>query len=85
MAIRRPAVPTSAQMRAQVLSAIAERLSQLGLTQKLAAARLGLAQPQVSALMNEKSEGFSLDRLIDVAVRTGLSVRLSVTRPYTRD
>jgi len=72
-------------MRAQVLAAIAERLSQLGLTQKQAAAQLGLAQPQVSALMNEKSQGFSLDRLIDVAVRTGLSVRLSVTRPYKRD
>ncbi len=85
MATRRPAVPTSAQMRAQVLASIAERLNQLGLTQKEAALRLGLAQPQVSALINERSEGFSLDRLIDVAVRAGLSVRLSVTRPYRRD
>lgn len=85
MATRRTAVPTSAQMRAQVLAAIAERLAQLGLTQKEAAIRLGLAQPQVSALINERSEGFSLDRLIDVAVRAGLSVRLSVTRPYRRD
>ena len=85
MANRRSAVPTSAQMRALVLSAIAERLAQAGHTQKEVAARLGLAQPQVSALMNEKSDGFSLDRLIDVAVRAGLSVRLSVTRPYKRD
>ena len=85
MANRRPAIPASAQMRAQVLEAIAERLSQAGLTQKEVAARLGLAQPQVSALLNEKSDGFSLDRLIDVAVRAGLSVRLSVTRPYKRD
>lgn len=85
MATRRPAVPTSAQMRTQVLSAIAERLSQGGLTQKEVAIQLGLAQPQVSALINGKSEGFSLDRLIDVAVRAGLSVRLSVTRPYKRD
>ncbi len=85
MATRRSAVPTSAQMRAQVLASIAERLAQLGLTQKEAALRLGLAQPQVSALINERSEGFSLDRLIDVAVRAGLSVRLSVTRPYRRD
>ncbi len=85
MATRRPAVPMSAQMRVQVLSAIAERLAQLGLTQKEAALRLGLAQPQVSALINERSEGFSLDRLIDVAVRAGLSVRLSVTRPYRHD
>ena len=85
MANRRSAVPTSAQMRAQVLTAIAERLSQAGHTQKEVAAQLGLAQPQVSALMNEKSDGFSLDRLIDVAVRAGLSVRLTVTRPYKRD
>ena len=85
MANRRSTVPTSEQMRAQVLSAIAERLAQSGHTQKTVAAQLGLAQPQVSALMNEKSDGFSLDRLIDVAVRAGLSVRLTVTRPYKRD
>ena len=52
MANRRSTVPTSEQMRAQVLSAIAERLAQAGHTQKEVAARLGLAQPQVSALMN---------------------------------
>lgn len=85
MATRRPTPPTSAQMRTQVLDAIAERLALGGLTQKEAAAQLGLAQPQVSALMNRKSEGFSLDRLIDIAVRAGLSVRLSVARPYRRD
>lgn len=85
MATRRPTPPTSAQMRTQVLDAIAERLTLGGLTQKEAAAQLGLAQPQVSALMNRKSEGFSLDRLIDIAVRAGLSVRLSVARPYRRD
>ena len=85
MANRRSAVPTSAQMRVQVLAAIAGRLAQSGQTQKEVAAQLGLAQPQVSALMNEKGDGFSLDRLIDVAVRAGLSVRLSVTRPYKRD
>ncbi len=85
MATRRPTPPTIAQMRTQVLDAIAERLALGGLTQKQAAAQLGLAQPQVSALMNRKSEGFSLDRLIDIAVRAGLSVRLSVARPYRRD
>ncbi len=85
MATRRPTLPTSAQMRTQVLDAIAERLALGGLTQKEAAAQLGLAQPQVSALINRKSEGFSLDRLIDIAVRAGLSVRLSVARPYRRD
>ena len=85
MATRRPTLPTSAQLRTQVLDAIAERLALGGLTQKEAAAQLGLAQPQVSALINRKSEGFSLDRLIDIAVRAGLSVRLSVARPYRRD
>ena len=85
MPTRRPNVPPSAQMRAQILTAIAERLAHLGLTQKEAATLLGLAQPQISALMNERSEGFSLDRLVDIAVRAGMSVRLAVTRPYKRD
>ncbi len=85
MVNRRTAPPTSAQMRAQVLTALAERLAALGRTQKEVAADLGLAQPQVSALMNLKGDGFSLDRLVDIAVRAGLSVRLSLARPYRRD
>ena len=85
MVTRRPAPPTSEQMREKVLSALAERLAASGQTQKEVAAQLGLAQPQVSALMNRKGEGFSLDRLVDIAVRAGLSVRLTLARPYRRD
>jgi predicted XRE-type DNA-binding protein len=85
MVNRRTAPPTSAQMREQVLEALAERLAASGRTQKEVAADLGLAQPQVSALMNRRGDGFSLDRLVDIAVRAGLSVRLSLARPYRRD
>lgn len=79
---RRPALPLSAQLRAQVAEAIVERIEQLGMTQKDTAALLGVAQPQVSNLKNGRTAGFSLDRLIDLAGRAGLSVRLTLARPY---
>ncbi len=79
---KRPALPLSARLRAQVAAALVERIEQLGMTQKDTAALLGIAQPQVSNLKNGRTAGFSLDRLIDLAGRAGLSVRLTLARPY---
>ena len=74
----------SARLRAQALAALVRRLAQLGLKQKEAAMLLRVAQPQISALVNGRAANFSLDRLVDLAERAGLSVRLTVTRPYRR-
>ena len=71
-------------MRTQVLDAIAERLALGGLTQKQAAAQLGPAQPQVSRLLNRKSEGFSLHRPIHIALRPGAPGAPAVAGPSPR-
>lgn len=79
---RRPAPTPSAQLRLQVAAALAQRLARLATTQQEAAALLGVTQPQVSNLLNGRIDGYSLDRLVDLAARAGLNVRLSLTRPY---
>ena len=79
---RRPAPTLSAQLRLHVAAALSRRLAKMAATQQEAAALLGVTQPQVSNLLNGRIEGYSLDRLVDLAARTGLNVRISLTRPY---
>ena len=50
-------------VRAEVMSRIAEILKERGLTQKQAAALLGIPQSKVSCLINGKLSMFSLDHL----------------------
>ena len=53
-----------------------------GLTQAQAAEMLGMTQPRLSALVQGHLELFSLEALIEVAAKLGLSVRRSISRPY---
>ena len=48
----------------QLAVAINELLNKRGLTQASAAAQLGVNQPKVSALLNYKLEGISVERLM---------------------
>ncbi|OGX04635.1 MAG: hypothetical protein A3G87_08175 [Omnitrophica bacterium RIFCSPLOWO2_12_FULL_50_11] len=58
--------PDRVLVRAQVMSRIAEILKERGLTQKKAAALLGIPQSKVSCLMNGKLSMFSLDHLFEL-------------------
>jgi predicted XRE-type DNA-binding protein len=67
--------------RAEMMIAIAETVAAWGLTQAAAAKRLGLTQPRMNDLLRGRINKFSLDALINVAMRAGLAVRVEVTRP----
>jgi predicted XRE-type DNA-binding protein len=55
------------------------------LSQAAMAAELGVNQPKVSALMNYKLDGFSVERLIQFLVRLGQDVEISVkSKPSSR-
>lgn len=58
-------IPDAADERARVdmASAITIEIRRRGLTQRAAAALLGVAQPDVSAIMNARIDGFSQERL----------------------
>ena len=71
----------SMKARAQMMIAISETVGVWGVTQAVAAKRLGLTQPRMNDLVRGRINKFSLDALIDLAARAGLSVRVEVTRP----
>ncbi len=58
---------------------IEEFVAQSELTQARAAARLGITQPRLNALLKGRIDLFSLDALVNAATRAGLQVDLLVT------
>src|SRR5690242_20587869 len=73
-------------LRSEVMIRIEEFVERSGLTQARAAARLGLTQPRLNALLKGKIDQYSLDALVNAATRAGLQVDLLVTiRKRTAD
>jgi predicted XRE-type DNA-binding protein len=64
----------SMRMRSNVLIAIEQRVRAWNVTQTEAARRLGVTQPR----LNGRIQNFSLDALVDLAAKAGLSVRLDI-------
>ena len=76
----KPGQAADLQIKAELTRQIYNRIRALGLTQVLAAARLGVSQPDVSKLMNARFTGYSTDRLI--ALLNALEVDIDiVVRP----
>ena len=61
-----------------------EVLKQRGLTQAEAAGILSLGQPKVSALLNYKLDGFSVERLMTLLTALDRDVTITVTPRRTR-
>ena len=73
----------SAAMRKELRAKLIARIEQLDLSRSAAEKTLGMTAAQISRL-EANEDIFSLDRLVDAAVRVGLTVRISATRPYGR-
>ena len=67
--------------RAETMIAIRETVTAWGVTQAAAAKRLGLTQPRMNDLLRGRINKFSLDTLLNLAMRAGLDVRVEVVRP----
>jgi phage-related protein/predicted XRE-type DNA-binding protein len=70
----------SMKARAEAMIAIQAAVTRWGVTQAAAAKRLGLTQPRLNDLLRGRINKFSLDALVDLAARAGLSVRIAVAR-----
>lgn len=70
----------SMKARAETMIAIQKAVAAWKLTQAAAAKRLGLTQPRMNDLLRGRINKFSLDALIDLASRAGLSVRVEVAK-----
>lgn len=68
------------KLRSELMMRIEDAYRKSGLTQADAAKRLGLTQPRLNLLLKGRIDLFSLDALVLIASRAGMSVRLAVKR-----
>jgi predicted XRE-type DNA-binding protein len=71
-------------LKRQLARRIVACVRHLNLRQVEAAEMLELTQPRLNALLKGRVELFSLDALAQIAMRAGLTVRVSATRSYRR-
>ena len=72
-------------LRKQTLTAIRARLKHYELKKTELAEELGLSRSRLHQLEKGTAQAFSLEALVRIALVTGLTVRLTVTRPYVQD
>lgn len=68
------------RLRAELMMRIEEFYRRSAMTQIDAAKLLGLTQPRLNALLKGKIEIFSLDALVLIASKAGMSVQLQVKK-----
>ena len=68
------------KLRSALMMRIEDWVEASGLTQAAAAKVLGLTQPRLNAMLKGRIDLFSLDALVNVASKAGLSVRLVVKK-----
>lgn len=73
--------PDERLAKAELANTICNLIKSAGLTQKQAAARLGLDQPKVSALLRGKLKDFSTDRLMRFVTALDRDVIITIRNP----
>ncbi|MGX1809754.1 helix-turn-helix domain-containing protein [Nocardia sp. NPDC055321] len=73
-----PAEAENLKARAQLIRAIGKRIDEFDWSQTVAAANLGVTQPRISDLKNGKLSKFSLDVLVNLAAKVGLTVEMRI-------
>ncbi len=68
------------KLRADLMMRIEDYYKKSGATQAATAKALGLTTPRFNALLKGKINLFSLDALVNIAVRAGMRVELRVRR-----
>jgi predicted XRE-type DNA-binding protein len=71
--------------KADLANEICRLIRQAGLTQRQAAARMGIDQPKVSALMRGKLKDFGADRLMRFITALDRDVLIQIRPPRNRD
>ncbi len=81
-----PTLPAPTRLRreliARIAAALEAQMAREELSQREAAAMLGVAHPRLADLLAKRAERFSLDRLVLIAEKLQLSVRIRATRSY---
>jgi predicted XRE-type DNA-binding protein len=75
-----PAKAANMRARSDLMIALHKVVKAWNVTQATAAKRLGITQPRMNDLMRGRISKFSLDALMNLASRAGLTVRLQVRK-----
>jgi predicted XRE-type DNA-binding protein len=76
--------PEEELTKAQLASQLRQVIRRLRLTQVAAAARMGIDQPKVSALINGRLDNFSSERLMRLLIALGQDVDITI-KPKPRN
>jgi len=75
-----PAEAANMKARSELMVAIRKIVDDWKETQARSAKKLGLTQPRLNDLLHGRIDKFSLDALMNVAARAGLSVHVKIRR-----
>ncbi len=73
-----PEAAANMTMRSDLLIAVSERIKGWNITQAEAAKRLTISQPRLNDLLRGRITNFSLDALVMLAAKAGLSVEMTI-------
>ena len=73
-----PEEASDLKLRSQLMDAIEAYILREGITQRVAADRLGVPRSRVSELVNGRISKFTIDKLVNMAGRVGLDVTMNV-------
>jgi predicted XRE-type DNA-binding protein len=75
-----PAEARAMELRSQLLTKLQQWVSASGLKQSEIAEQLGIDQPRVSDITKGKLSRFTIDKLVEIASRAGITTRMTLTR-----
>ena len=75
-----PEEAANLKLRSQLMDAIKAYIDHENLTQEEAAKRLGVPRSRVSELVNGRISKFTIDKLVNMAARVGLTTQITVRR-----
>ena len=75
-----PEEAANLRLRSQLMDALESYIGHESLTQAEAAKRFGVPRSRVSELVNGRISKFTIDKLVNMASRVGLAVRITVER-----
>jgi predicted XRE-type DNA-binding protein len=77
--------PPDHRIKAELVDEIGRRMATDGLTQAKAAARMGIAQPDLSNILRGKFRGCTVDRLTGMLSRLGYGVDIILRSPIASE
>ncbi len=75
--------PEERLLKAQIMYAIGQEIKRQGLTQVKAAKKVGLAQPDLSRILNGRASNYSTERLFHVLLQLGQNIEIVLSDAQT--